>query len=77
MPTVLRSGPYRFYFYGHEPSKPPHIHVDRDDATAKFWLEPAGLASGRGFKSPELTALFRLVKQHRQEFIDAWNTFHT
>ena len=41
MPTVLRSGPYRFYFYSHEPNEPPHIHVDRDDLSAKFWLSPS------------------------------------
>ena len=38
VPTVLRSGPYRFYFYSHEPNEPPHVHVDRDDDSAKFWL---------------------------------------
>jgi Domain of unknown function (DUF4160) len=38
MPTMLRSGPYRFYFYSHEPNEPPHIHVDRDDSSAKFWI---------------------------------------
>jgi len=31
MPTVLRSGPYRLYFYSHEPNEPPHIYVDRED----------------------------------------------
>ena len=36
MPTVLRIGPYRFYFYSHEPNEPPHIHVDRDDLSAKI-----------------------------------------
>lgn len=36
MPTVLRIGPYRFYFYSHEPNEPSHIHVDRDDLSAKF-----------------------------------------
>src|SRR2546430_8746289 len=40
MPTALRSGPYRFYFYSHEPSEPAHIHIDRDDLSAKFWLDP-------------------------------------
>jgi Domain of unknown function (DUF4160) len=35
MPTVLRAGPYRFYFYSHEPNEPPHIHVDRDDLSPK------------------------------------------
>jgi hypothetical protein len=51
MPTVLRSGPYRFYFYSHEPNEPPHIHVDRDDLSAKFWLSPVQLAGNFGFRS--------------------------
>ena len=40
MPTVFRSGPYRFYFYSHEPNEPPHVHIDRDESSAKFWLDP-------------------------------------
>jgi Domain of unknown function (DUF4160) len=48
MPTVLRSGPYRFYFYIHEPNEPPHIHVDRDDFSAKFWIDPVQLAANFG-----------------------------
>jgi len=27
MPTILRIGPYRFYFYSNEKGEPPHIHV--------------------------------------------------
>jgi hypothetical protein len=54
MPTVLRSGPYRFYSYSHEPNEPPHIHVDRDERTAKFWLEETGLAQNLGFTAKEL-----------------------
>ena len=38
-------GPYRIYFYSHEPNEPPHVHVDRDDQSAKFWLDPVALAS--------------------------------
>jgi hypothetical protein len=38
MPTVLRIGPYRFYFVSHDMDEPPHVHVDRDDESAKFWL---------------------------------------
>ncbi len=49
MPTVLRSGPYRFYFYSHEPNEPPHVHVDRDDVSAKFWLDPVQLAANLDF----------------------------
>jgi hypothetical protein len=44
MPVVLRVGPYRFYFYSHESTEPPHIHVDRERFSAKFWLELVALA---------------------------------
>lgn len=37
MPTVLRSGPYRFYFFSHERNEPPHVHVHRENLSAKFW----------------------------------------
>jgi hypothetical protein len=42
MPTILRSGALRFFFYSLENSEPPHIHVESGDATAKYWLEPCG-----------------------------------
>ena len=56
MPTVLRSGPYRFYFYCHEPNEPAHIHVERDDLAAKFCLDPVELARNFGFRAHELGA---------------------
>ena len=34
VPTVLVSGPYRMYFYSHEPNEPLHVHIDRDDSSA-------------------------------------------
>jgi hypothetical protein len=73
MPTILRIGPYRFYFYSHEPNEPPHIHVDRDDQSAKFWLEPVALARNLGFVPKELRRLQRLVEDHQHEFLEAWN----
>lgn len=73
MPTVLRSGPYRFYFYSHEPNEPPHVQVDRDDLSAKFWLEPVGLARNLGFSPKELGRIQRLVNEHQIEFLEAWH----
>ena len=53
VPTILVAGPYRMYFHSHEPNEPPHIHVDRDDQSAKFWLEPVALARNAGFGPAE------------------------
>jgi hypothetical protein len=75
MPTVVPSGPYRFYFYSHEPSEPPHIHVDRDDASAKFWLDPVQLAANFGFRAHELRTIQLLVLEYRTKLLEAWNEF--
>lgn len=75
MPTVLREGPYRVYFYSHDTDEPPHVHVDRDDMTAKFWLEPVRLARNLGFKPHELRRLEGIVSEHRDSLLEAWNEF--
>ena len=76
MPTVLRSGPYRFYFYSHEPNEPPHIHVDRNELSAKFWLGPVALARNFGFSGHELRTLEALVSENGQTFLEAWHGYH-
>jgi hypothetical protein len=73
MPTVHRSGPYRFYFYNHEPNEPPHVHVDRDDKTAKFWLEPLALLRNMGFSSFEVARIRHMVKSEGRTFLRKWH----
>jgi hypothetical protein len=75
MPTILRIGPYRLYFYSHEPNEPPHIHIDRGNASAKFWTEKVALAINIGFSAKELSILFRLVREHQQTLLEAWNEY--
>jgi hypothetical protein len=38
-PTILKQGPYRFFFNSREETR-MHVHVMTPDGTAKFWLEP-------------------------------------
>lgn len=71
MPTVLREGPYRLYSYSHEPNEPPRVHVDRDDLSAKFWLDPVSLARNFGFAARELRRLQSLVEENRYELLEA------
>jgi hypothetical protein len=73
MPTVLRTGTERFYFYSHEQNEPPHVHVDRDDLSAKFWLNPVGLVRNLGFNARELRRLQSLVTEHQTELLEAWH----
>jgi hypothetical protein len=75
MPTVLRSGPYRLYFYSHEPNEAPHVHIDRDDQSCKFWIEPVALARNLGFSAKELRDLERLVIDNQQRLLEAWHEY--
>lgn len=75
MPTVLRLGPYRFYFYSHETTEPPHVHVDRDALSAKFWLQPVGLARNLGFSAVELRKVQSLVEEDRRALLDEWHGY--
>ena len=75
VPTVLRSGPYRVYFFSHEPNEPPHVHVDRDDRSAKFWLQPVALARNLGFAAHELRVVRDLIEQNRKTLLEAWHGY--
>jgi hypothetical protein len=75
MPTVLRSGPYRFYFYSHEPNEPPHIHIDRDKLSAKYWLTPVSLASNIGFSEKELRKIREITEENQLMFVEVWNDY--
>jgi len=75
MPTVLRRGPYRFYFFSHEPNEPQHVHVDRDLSSAKFWLQPVALARSSGFGAKELAEMARIVRAEQTQLQEAWNGY--
>ena len=73
MPTVLRVGRYRFFFFSNEGQEPAHIHVKSGGDEAKFWLEPVVLEANYGFNARELNEIERLVEEHRELFLEAWH----
>jgi hypothetical protein len=77
MPTVLRIGPYRFFFYSNENSEPPHIHVKAADCESKFWLEPVQLVANHGFRVRDLSEIESLVIQNCGMLMEAWNEYFT
>jgi hypothetical protein len=49
--------------------------VDRDDSSAKFWLDPAQLATNFGFRAHELRTVQLMVIEHQTQFLEAWDEF--
>ncbi len=73
MPLLLRSKGYRFYFYSQEIGEPPHVHVDKDNKSAKFWLESASVVRSSHFTPLELREIARIISVNRLEFLRRWN----
>ena len=72
MPTILRVGPYRFFFYAGDRDEPPHIHVECGGKIAKSWLNPVRLHRSGGFSRVEIGQILKIVNQHHQRFMEAW-----
>ena len=73
MPTVLRWGPYRAFFYSNEGGEPPHIHVRAGDFEAKFWLHDLSIAANAGFPAHEIGAIIRHLRSHRDLLESKWH----
>ncbi len=73
MPTVLRHGPYRFFFYSSDRGEPPHVHVERDDCVAKLWLSPLRLGHSVGYPRGELAQVERLAEANLELLLRAWH----
>jgi Domain of unknown function (DUF4160) len=73
MPTVLRWGPFRAFFYSNEGGEPAHVHVRAGDAEAKFWLHDLSIAANAGFPAQELGDIVRHLKVHRDTLQAAWH----
>jgi hypothetical protein len=75
MPTILRVGRFRLFFYSSDQAEPPHVHVEAGNGVAKFWLNPVQLAGSRGMARHELSRLQRLVVDHRGILVRAWHAY--
>lgn len=73
MPTIHRQDGFRFYFFSHEPNEPPHVHIDKGEATIKVWLDSLAVAKSRGFRTYEIRGIILMVEMHRSMMLEAWH----
>jgi hypothetical protein len=75
VPTILRIGRFRFFFYSGDRTEPAHVHVEAGNGVAKFWLNPVRLAGSRGIPRHELSRVQQLVVEHRGILVRAWHAY--
>ena len=73
-PTVFREHGFRFFFFSREEER-MHVHVHCGDGEAKYWLEPSiEIAKNYGLSDQQLSKIEKIVREHEDELISAWNT---
>ncbi len=78
MPVVFRSLGFKFFFYSNEgsPREPVHIHAEKGDDEAKFWIQPeVRVAYNNGYDARALCELLGIVGANRIRIERAWNEF--
>ena len=73
MPTVLLINGYRFFFFSNERKEPIHIHIEKAEKYAKFWMKPLCLAINYGFTGKELREISELIDKNETKIRDKWN----
>jgi len=73
MPTILIINGYRFYFYSNENDEPVHIHVEKAEGNAKYWLEPKiEEIYSYGFTTRQRKAIKVMIIENKNKLIQAW-----
>mgnify|MGYP006286952569 CR=1 FL=1 len=75
MPTILRTEGFRFFFYSSDRAEPSHVHVEKDEKTAKIWLDPVRLQSSHGYSSSEVNKIVKIVIDNQDDLVRSWNEY--
>ena len=75
MPTVLRIRGYRLFFFSLEGNEPPHIHIEKGEATAKIWLQAVEIENNYGFNTREMAQIQRIITENRITLIQSWHDY--
>ena len=52
-----------------------HVHVEKGEKYAKFWVQPTSLAYNHKFNVPELNLIVRLIEEHKSKIEEKWNEY--
>jgi hypothetical protein len=71
MPTIFRIGPYRFFFWANDRLEGVHVHIERENIIAKFWVDPIRLQESGGFDRNELLKIQKIVEENTNRISEA------
>ena len=75
MPTIFILNGFRFFFYSGDKAEPIHVHVEKGNATAKFWVSPVRLERSNGFSRKDLSKIHDIINEKKTVIKRRWNEF--
>ena len=75
MPTILRAGGYRFFFFSNEGTEPRHVHIESGRGYAKLLLDPVEVVLSIGYNGREITAIKQLANENAGSFKEKWDAY--
>lgn len=76
MPTILLVAGWRFFFYSNEGNEPIHIHCQKAEAEAKFWLDvdtfEATEAHSFNMSPADKRTVRKIVFEHFDYIVSEW-----
>lgn len=77
VPTIFYKKGFRFYFWSEEGKERAHVHVNKGEGTAKYWLAPEIVCEySYGFKIREERFIRETIKDELQTLISAWDEYN-
>ena len=79
VPTILMMFGWRFFFYANERNEPVHIHCQKGEAEAKYWLDIEGFgaieAHSYNMSPRDKRMVRRVIFEHFDYIVTEWNRF--
>ncbi len=75
MPTILRQEGFDIRIWTND-YEPPHVHVFKDDGQAKVEIDSDEVVRVWNMRRPDVRRAETIVRDHRQEFLEAWRQIH-
>ena len=77
MPTILMVWGWRFFFYANERNEPIHIHCQKAEAEAKYWLDVASFeaveAHSYNMSPADKRTVRKIIFEHFDYIVAEWN----
>jgi hypothetical protein len=72
-PTIHDEDGFRFWFWSADRTEPPHVHVEKGGAEAKWWLIPIREDWSSGFNSSQRRRIRDILFEQLDRMLERWH----